>query len=164
MTDAINAVNSSSQASSNDSSTAITDDTKKELQALGLDPSKYTTEAQAEQAITQAQSQQQQGAQKSGGSNIGTIKTEVQGLASKMGVSIGTNDKMSDILSKISDKLGDLQSSAGNDPTKLSQFNSYQSQYTSISSELSQMEASRSKITNGLDQMADSNKKALGLS
>ena len=160
---AVGSVNSSSSAASTSSSSAISEDTKKKLQALGLDPSKYTSEAQAQTAITQAQAQQQSqqdGAKKSGGSgSFATIKTEVQDLASKMGVSVGNNDKASDILSNISDKISELQSSAGTDPTKLSELNGYQSQYTSISSELSQLEASRNMT--GATALADYNKATL---
>jgi hypothetical protein len=164
MTVAISSVSSSSVASTNNnsSSTALSDDTKNKLQALGLDPSKYTTEAQAQAAITQAQAQQQSqqsGTQKSGSSSFSTIKTEVQDLASKMGISVGSNDKMKDILGKISDKMSELQSTAGTDPTKLSELNGYQSQYTSISSELSQLEASRNMT--GATALADYNKATL---
>lgn len=164
MTDAISSVSSTSSASSASasSSTAISDDTKKKLLALGLDPSKYTTESQAEEAITEAQAKQQpQQAQKSGSSSFATIKTEVQELASKMGLNVGTNDKTSDILSKISDEINELQSTAGSDPTKASQANAYQSQYTTISSELSQLEAARNMT--GATALGNYNKAAQGL-
>ena len=164
MTDAISSIGSNSVAntSSKSSSTALSDDTKKKLQALGLDPSKYTTEAQAQAAITAAQAQQQsqqQGAQKPGGSSFSSIKTEVQDLASKMGINVGNNDKTSDILNNISDKISELKSSAGTDPTKLSELNGYQSQYTSISSELSQLEASHNMT--GATVLSDYNKATL---
>ena len=162
MTDAISAVSSNTPTSSNTAAT-LSDDTKKQLQALGLDPSKYTSEAAAQQAITQAQSQQQeQGAQKSGGSSsFASMKSEVQDLASKMGVEVGNNDKIDDILSNISSKIDSLQANAGTDPTKLSDVNGYQAQYSTISAELSQMQAARNMT--GASALANYNKAALGL-
>jgi len=150
-------------ASSSSSSTALTDATKKKLQDLGLDPSKYNTEALAQAAISQAQTQQQtQKPQKPSGSKDDSIKTEVQDLASKIGVIAGNNDKITDILSKISDKISELQTSAGTDPAKLAEVNSYQSQYTTISSEIAQKEAAKNMT--GATAVASYNKVSLGLS
>ena len=173
MTDAISLVggNSAASTSSGHSSTAITADTKKKLQALGLDPSKYKTEAQAQQALMQAQLNQPIGnctpctncgkCGKCGSSNINSIKTEVQDLASKVGLVSGSNDKIDNILSNISYKINELQSSAGTDGTKLSEVKSYQSEYTSISDIVKQMEAAKNMM--GASALANYNKAAQGL-
>lgn len=143
------------------SSSVLSDDTKKKLQALGLDPSKYTSEAQAQQAIQDAQTKQESTRQSGNKGSFETIKTEVQELAGSMGISAGSNDKISDIMSSISDKISELQSSAGSDQTKLSQVNSYNSQYTSITNEIAQMEAAKSMT--GATALANYNKIALGI-
>ncbi|MFA7658935.1 MAG: hypothetical protein WCY19_05840 [Candidatus Gastranaerophilaceae bacterium] len=162
--DAVSSVASSSVATSaaRSSSSTLSDDTKKKLQALGLDPSKYTSETQAQLAIKDAQ-EKQEGTKKSGGSNPleSIIKTEVNSLASAMGIEIGSNDKLDDILNKISTQLTTLQASAGTDGTKLSNVNNYQNQFATITSELSQLEAAR-KMT-GATALANYNKAALGL-
>lgn len=163
----INSINSVSGAgsASSSSSSKLLDETKDKLKQLGLDPSKYTSEAQAQAAITQAQAQiQQQGANKSAENNNqdkGSIKTQIQSLASKMGVVVGNNDKPKDILANISSKLDELKSAAGTDPTKLSELNEYQSQYTSISNEIAKKEAANNMT--GANALANYNKASMGL-
>ena len=156
---AITSVRSSSVASS--SSSALSEDTKKKLQAVGLDPAKYTSETQAQQAIKEAE-EKKEGHKKAQGANpFETIKTEVQELASAMGLTVGGNDKISDIMSNISDKISELKSTAGSDQTKLSEIDGYNSQFTTISTELAQMEAAKSM--KGATALANYNKAALGL-
>jgi len=162
MVSSISAISSGSTAISGSSSTAITSDIKKKLQALGLDPSKYSTEAQAQAAITQAQAQQQP-PQKPSGSKDDSIKTEVQDLASKMGITAASEDKISDILTKISDKISELRASAGTDPTKQAEADSYEYQYTTLSNDFSQKESSKSKLTGTLEGLANYNKASLAL-
>lgn len=163
--DAVSSVSSSSStssSSSSSSSSALSQETIDKLKALGLDPSQYSSEAEAQQAITDAQ--QKQDAQKSGGSgssSLSTIKTEVEELASSMGISVGNSDKISDIMQNISDKISELQSSAGSDESKQTQVTGYNDQYTTISNELAQLEASRSMT--GANALANYNKASLGL-
>lgn len=160
----VNSVNSLSSRSAS-SSSALSQETINKLKALGLDPTKYSSEAQAQQAITEKTEQNNSSSsssQKSGSSNFATIKTEVQDLASKMGIYVESNDKIDDILSKISDKISELEGTAGSDQAKEAEVNGYQNEYTIISAELSQLEASRSMA--GASAMASYNKAALGLS
>lgn len=153
--------NSASNTSKSGSASALSEDTQKKLKALGLDPTKYTSETQAQTAILEAQSKQE-GPKQSGAPGMSSIQTEIQDLASKMGLPVGNNDKMSDILGVISNKIDDLKAAAGTDVTKLSAVSDYQSQYTAISNELAQMEAAK-KMT-GASALANYNKAALGLS
>lgn len=158
----VNAVNSvsSNSASSSSSATKLSQDTINKLKALGLDPSKYTSESQAQQAIKEAQ--EKQSPQKpSGSNNFSTVKTDVQDLASKMGLVFGSNDKVDDILDAISNKIDELKAGAGTDETKLSQVNDYSNQYSTLSNEIAQMEAAKNMT--GATAMANYNKAALGL-
>lgn len=163
MSDSINAISANSSASqANSASSALNSATKKKLEALGLDPKKYTTEAAAQEAITEAQAKQQPSPPpKPDGTSFETIKTKVQDLASKIGIAVGTNDKTADILTKISNQITELKSAAGTDASKLSAVNGYQSQYTTISSELSQLESAKNMT--GASALANYNKAALGL-
>lgn len=158
--DSINSVNSASASSSSSSTSKLSEETKKKLQALGLDPTKYTSEAQAQTAITEAQNKQASN-KPAAPSNFQTIKNEVQDLASKMGIIPGANDKINDIMANISDKITELQATAGTDSAKLAQVSDYNSQYTTISNELAQMEAAKNMT--GASAMANYNKAALGL-
>lgn len=159
--DAVSSVSTSSLSSTSSSSSALSDDTKKKLEALGLDPTKYTTEAQAQAAITAAQEKQAQQSQQGGSNSYESIKTEVNSLASTMGIEVGSNDKLEDILDKISTQITTLQASAGTDATKLADVNNYQAQYTTITSELSKIEAAKNMT--GASALANYNKAALGL-
>lgn len=176
MTNAISSI-SSSAASSSSSTTTLSSDTKKKLQVLGLDSSKYKTEAQAQEAITQAQSQTSGTQTVKGGcasctncgkcgkgstTNISSIQTSAKDLASKMGVSVGTKDELPDILSKISDKISELESSAGSDSTKLSDVDSYKKQFQTLAGKFEKISASQNMT--GASALASYNKAALGLS
>ena len=163
MTTAVSSVSSSTPATSTPTAapSALSDDTKKKLQALGLDPTKYATEADAEQAIQDATAKQAATKKPDGAGNFKTIEEEAQALASEMGIPVGQNDKMSDIMDAITAKIDDLQSSAGSDPTKLAQVNDYNSKFSSISSELAQLQASRSMT--GATALGNYNKASQGL-
>lgn len=170
MTDAIGSVSSNSVASSSSNSSSaakISDETKKKLEALGLDPSKYTSEAAAQAAITEAQQKAQQAQQaqakpQSNGTSMETIEDSVKNLASKMGVPVGNNDKVDDILGNLSDKISELKTSAGTDETKKAEATAYDNEYFTLNSEYTQATAAQNMT--GATAVAGYNKAALGLS
>lgn len=167
MTDAISSISSSSAASSNVSTAAkLSEDTKKKLEALGLDPAKYTSEAAAQAAIASAQqaqqAQQPQGQPQGGNTSMETIETNVKALAAKMGVNVGNNDKIDDIFDNISAKISELKASAGTDETKKSEVSGYEAEYATLSGEYAQ--ASATQNMTGASALASYNKAALGLS
>ncbi len=168
MSDAISSVSSSSVASSSSSTSKLSESTKKKLEALGLDPTKYTSEAAAQAAITSAQKAQQaqqtqaQGQPQDDSSSIDTIETNVKSLAANMGLSVGNDDEIDDIFDNISNKISELQSAAGTDETKKAELSSFQSQYSALSSEYAQ--AMATKNMTGASALASYNKASLGLS
>ena len=168
MTDAISSVSSNSAASSSSNSSSaakISDETKKKLEALGLDPSKYTSEAAAQAAITEAQqaqqAQQAQAQPKNSGTSMETIEDSVKNLASKMGVPVGNNDKVDDILGNLSDKISELKTSAGTDETKKTEATAYDNEYFTLNAEYTQATAAQNMT--GATAVAVYNKAALGL-
>lgn len=151
---------SSASISSGASSSKISEDTKKKLRALGLDPSRYTSEAEAQAAIQEAMSKQI--AQKPNGADgFKQIEEEAKALAAQMGVSVGNNDKLDDIMSSISSKIDELKSSAGSDENKLAQVNDYSAKFSAISNELTQLQAAKNMT--GATALGNYNKAALGL-
>jgi len=166
----ISSVSSASSASST-SSTSLTDETKAKLKALGLDPSKYTSESQAEAAIATAQnSQNANSSAKSGkpqNSEFESIKSNAQSLASGVGVSVSKQDKVSDILSNVSAKLAEMQTEAGTDPKKLGDLEKFQASYNSISTSLSNLEskkqAGQAQLTGSLSGLATYNQAFLNM-
>lgn len=153
----LNFANRSSCASSK-----LSEDTKKKLKELGLDPSLYSSEAEAQTAIAAKKQQQISGAKKPGGGDFKQIEEEAQALAAQMGISVGSNDKINDIMGKISDKISELESSAGSDKTKLVQFNDFSNKYSAIANELAQLQASKNMT--GATALGNYNKASLGLS
>lgn len=166
--DSVNSINSTNAASSTSSvsSTSISSNqpltaaTKQQLEALGIDTTGIKTEAQGQAALfsAQASSSSAQKPEHKGGGGMSEIKAQAQQLASEVGVSVSSTDKIDDILSKISDKISQLQAAAGNDETKLAQISQYQSQLQSISASMSSMQASHAQLSNSMSSMASYNK------
>lgn len=160
----INAITSTSGYSSiSSSSSALSEETKKKLKALGLEPTEYTSEAEAKAAIAKALAQQQGIEKPPQGSNPEeTIINEAVELAAAVGVSgISKQDKMDDILDKISQKINEMQESAGSDQTKQANVKNFKDQYTEISDEYQKLHASKNMT--GANAIANYNKVALGL-
>ncbi len=140
---------SSASASSNLSSVQkLTDDTKSKLQALGVDTSTITSEAQGQIALLQAQQQQQaQGGEKhhggAGKAEMDSLKSEATSLASKLGISVSADEKLSDIMAAIGPAVDAKVSAAGSDQTKIAEAQELQAEFSTISSSLSTMEAQR---------------------
>lgn len=159
----INKVSSAQSAStSSTSSSNLSKETIKKLKALGLDPSDYATEAEAEAAIAQAQNKNQIPNQANGIDKEAIIRADAEGLAYLVGVSVYKNDKVSDIINNISDKISSLKESAGSDETKLSEIASYQSKLDALSNKYAEKETSKSMLSNSMEALANYNKASLG--
>lgn len=162
----VNAVSSlggaSFAGSASGASSKISEDTKKKLLALGLNPADYKNETDAQAAIAAHQHQQQEGTKKAGGGDFKRIEEEAQALAAEMGVAVGQNAKINDIMDKISSKLSELESNSGSDSTKTAQINDFSNKFTTISNELAQLQASKNMT--GATALGNYNKASLGLS
>ena len=167
--DAISGVQSSAVSSNQkNNSTALTDATKKQLESMGIDTSNVKTESEGKTKLQEAQaSQQQQQAQaaqaKGSNSSEQEMKTEVTDLASQMDVEVQNDDSTSTILDNISQKLEELQAAAGTDPSKVQEYQSFESQYNTLNQEYTQSQSSQSMLSSSLSGMANYNKALLGL-
>jgi len=173
MTDSISAISSTAATSASSASSSapkLTDDTKSKLQALGVDTTSITTEAQGQIALLVAQQQQQTqtaGKPPTGGGKeqMEAIKAQATSLASKLGVSVSADEKLPEIMAAIAPALTAKSSAAGEDQIKIAEVQELQGEYDSISSTLSNMEAQKSqtaqntqKLDNSLSNMATQNK------
>jgi len=170
MTGSINSISGAGAASSiasgsSSSAQKLTDDTKKKLEELGVDTTGITTEAQGQIALLQAQ--QAQGGEKahSGGGGkeaMENIKSQATALAAKVGVQVSSDEKISDIMAAIGPAIDAKVSAAGNDQTKIAEVQELQSEYDSISSSLSNMQAQhqakQAQLTGSLEGLANYNK------
>lgn len=139
--------------------------TKLKLEALGIDPSTVTTEAQAQTLIAQAEAAKQQnnaGQQQQGGnSSEQELLSEVKNLATEVGVTVSSNDSLDDIIDNISKEIQVMLNSG--DQSKISSAQSYQAQLASISGRAEAIQSTQQNIFNAMDMISVSNKYALGL-
>lgn len=139
--------------------------TKLKLEALGIDPSTVTTEAQAHTLIAQAEAAKQQnnaGQQQQGGnSSEQELLSEAKNLATEVGVTVSSNDSLDDIVDNISKEIQVMLNSG--DQSKISSAQSYQAQLASISGRAEAIQSTQQNIFNAMDMISVSNKYALGL-
>jgi len=167
------ASSSTSSTSSSSSAQKLTDDTKKKLQDLGVDISGITSEAQGQIAllIAQQQAQQAQSAQGtkphsgSGKAEMDALKSQATTLAGKLGISVSSDEKISDIIAAIGPAIDAKVSAAGNDQIKVEEAQGLQEEFSSLSSSLSNMQAQHAQSAQGaktldtsLNSMAAQNK------
>ena len=139
--------------------------TKLKLEALGIDPSTVTTEAQAQTLIAQAEAAKQQnnaGQQQQGGnSSEQELLSEAKNLATEVGVTVSSNDSLDDIVDNISKEIQVMLNSG--DQSKISSAQSYQAQLASISGRAEAIQSTQQNIFNAMDMISVSNKYAFGL-
>ena len=144
----------------------LTAATKAALEALGIDTSSIITEAQGQAALKSAKTKTEQ-PQKTQATNknssMAEIKDEAKQLAAKIGVSVSDNDKIDEILTKISAKIESLKSAAGGDKTKTSEIDGYQAQLESITNSLNSTKSAQSQLSASMNNMAMMNKILLNL-
>ncbi len=148
----------------------LSEETKRKLQALGIDATNVTSEAQAQMLITAAQSRQQ--VQKTDNTSTGQettcsseleLITKAKTLASKMGVSVSQNSTMTEILTSLSNKISTLTAQTGNDKTKSNEIQQFRSELTSLENEYSTLTQSQNSIFSAMNMSANLNKLMLGL-
>lgn len=139
--------------------------TKLKLEALGIDPSTVTTEAQAQTLIAQAEAAKQQNnarqQQQGGNSSEQELLSEAKNLATEVGVTVSSNDSLDDIVDNISKEIQVMLNSG--DQSKISSAQSYQAQLASISGRAEAIQSTQQNIFNAMDMISVSNKYALGL-
>lgn len=160
----VNSVQNTSFTSSTSFSQKLTDATKKKLEYLGVDAGSIKTEAQGQTELKIAIQKEMQKAQAANhGGSEAMIKAQAKDLAYQVGASVSSNQKVGDILTKVSSKITELKQAAGTDETKLSKVYQYQSEYDAIASSYSNMKTARNQIATGMDGLANYNKILLGL-
>ena len=143
----------------------LSSSTKMKLEALGIDPSSVTSEAQAQQLIAQAEAtkhqQNSQQQQQGGNSSEQQLISEAKELAAKVGVTVSSDDTLDDITGNIADQIQAMMDTG--DPSKIKAAQQYQSQLASISDEADSITNTQQNIFNAMNMISVSNKYALGL-
>ena len=135
--------------------------TKQKLEALGIDPSSVTSEAQAQALISQAeatQHQQNANSENNGGGNSSEqeLMSEAKSLATAVGASVSSDDTLDDIISNIDTKIQAMLNSGDENQFKLAQ--GYQSQLASLSERADTVTSTQNNIFNAMNMVSVSNK------
>lgn len=151
------------------SSQALTEETKKKLEALGIDTKYIRTEQEgkqklqeieqsqkAQQAAQQQNIQPQQPTQQQDGS-IATLITNIKDLAQQVGVSVGMTSNIEDVLANIKTKISDMQATKtvnSVEEDSKAKAASYQLRYETLYNEYESKKNSQNKLTSSLNAMA----------
>lgn len=167
MTTSISSVNAGSMAASEalTQKSELSNQTKSQLQALGIEVTDGMTETEAQAKIAQAQSEKQN--QQGGQNNNETeseFLSEAKTLAASVGVSVSNDADVSEILDDIAVELEAMLEEAENNPSILAQLSDYLSQLTSLDSRYNSAQSSRSGMYAAMEMVSTNNKIALGLS
>lgn len=144
----------------------LSESTKRKLQALGIDPTSVTSEIQAQTLINAAQQKQQVQKATNESNSKNTCSSELElisrakALATKMGVSVSSNESLTDILSNLSSKISSLSGQKDADTKELQQ---YQAELSSIQNEYSSVKQNQNSMYTAMNLTANMNKFALGL-
>lgn len=144
----------------------ISDSTKRKLQALGIDPTTVTSEAQAQTLINAAQARQQiqKTSNESNSKNTCSSESELiskaKSLASQMGVSVSSTESLSDILSKLTARISSM---SGEKNANVKELQKFQAEISSIQSEYSTVQNNENSMYSAMNYAANMNKYALGL-
>lgn len=145
--------------------TELSSSTKLKLEALGIDPSTVTSEAQAQTLIAQAEAAKHQnnaGQQQQGGNlSEQELLSEAKNLASQVGVTVSSNDSLDTIIDNISKEIQVMLNSG--DKSKMATAQGFQTQLASISGRAESIQSTQQNIFNAMDMISISNKYALGL-
>lgn len=143
----------------------LSEEIKRKLRALGVEPSTVSSETQAKALVEKLEAKLQQvhkagnptSAQKicTGGSEV---ISRAKVLANQVGVDVSASDSLSDIFSKIASKINKIPDGGG-DKNK----NSLKAELSQLESDYSSIKSSQDSMFSAMSQTANLNKYFLGL-
>ncbi len=148
------------------SGSRLSEETKRKLRQLGIEPSTVTSEAQAQALITKLEQKLEQVHKTANSSNAqqatsseAEMIAKAKALAAQVGVSVSSSESLSDIFSKISKKLESI--TKGGDSLK--EVKGYKSELSSLEDEYSTIQQSQNSMYSAMNYTANMNKYILGL-
>jgi hypothetical protein len=144
----------------------LSEETKRKLLALGIDPSTVTSEAQAKKLIEKAQSNSSiKETTKTENKTVCTSESEIltkaKNLAQKMGIKLSKNMTIDEILQSISDKISQMLNAEDKETQEIAK--SYKQELSQISEEYTPVKQNQNSMYAMLTQSANINKFLLGL-
>lgn len=162
-------INSVSFSFGNVAGTHLSEETKKKLIALGIDPSTVTSEAQAKALITNAEIKQQtvSKSKKTESKTVCTSESEVmtkaKQLAQKAGIKISSTSTIDSILQDLSDKINSLPEKSSEDKISENKKEQYKNELDTIQNEYNAIKQTQNSVYTMLNMTANVNKYMLGL-
>ena len=145
-------------------SNQLSEATKAKLEALGIDPTTVTSEAEAQSLIAQVESMSKTDkARPQSGSSDMALLTKAKELAEDVGAKVSERDNLDDICKKISEKIEQLAQQYASDPVAMNKLADYQRELSSIDSRYSSKIDTQDSIFAAMNMISASNKYALGL-
>ncbi|MFI3300176.1 MAG: hypothetical protein R3Y28_02025 [Candidatus Gastranaerophilales bacterium] len=169
MSTSISAISSAASTSYSASTTSsLSETTKERLEALGIDSTGVTSEAEAQTLIQEASAGEmgQSGSQPPPPppASETELLSEATELANSVGVTVEDSDTVETLCSKISAEISSLMAVSAEDPTMMSEIQEYQTALASLTADYTTSSSSQSSMFAGMESIATSNKYALGLS
>jgi hypothetical protein len=148
------------------STSYLSEETKRKLLALGIDPSTVTSESQAKRLIEKAQANSSvKETTKTDNKTVSTSESEIltkaKNLAQKMGIKLSKNMSIDEILKSISDKITEMLNTDDEGTQKIAE--GYKQEFSEISNEYTPVKQNQNSMYAMLTQSANINKYMLGL-
>lgn len=152
----------------------LSSSTKRQLEALGIDPSTVTSESQALSLIKTKQSDKKfedamvskteaSQASESQESSETQMIAEAKTLAEQLGVSLNSDATFDEITAAINDAIQKLIDKSGNDPQALQRAQSYMTQLSELNNRYSSTMSSTNNMYAAINNQAANTKYMLGL-
>lgn len=168
MATTVNSINAGSSAASEviTKKSQLSDNTKKELEALGITVTDDMSEYEAQQLVKARTENNQQG---TSGQERGNNTTEYEvlssakTLASSLGISVSDDADVEDVLDDIGAEIEALLESAEGNPSILATVSGYLNELNGLDEEYDNIIALRENYDNAMDMIATNKKLTLGL-
>ncbi len=144
-------------------SSNLSEETKRKLRELGVEPSTVANEFQAQQLIKILEQKLEQvhksasfGNARKATSGEAELIAKAKALANQVGISVSSTDSLSDIFSKIKAKINTMQAQ-GQD------IKAYKSELSALEDKYSTVQQNQSSMLSAMNYTASLNKYMLGL-
>ncbi len=160
MTTEINAAKSAGMTPAfADFSNELSEETKIELQELGVTVTADMTEAEAAEIIEAKEVQEEPEPQSV---MAVALNTDIKNLAAVVGLAYESTDTPDEILAAIADELEAQIDEAENNPQALSTLMGYFHQLSSLDAQLDEIKHGETKLFSAMDMMAHKNREEFG--
>ena len=150
----------------------ISNSTKQQLMALGIDPSSVTSESQAQSIIIAKKSEKtfqdalaiktEPKVEETDTSETSLI-SEAKGLAEQLGVSVSSEDTFDEITANIHYAIQEFMNKSANDPQAMQRAQNYMVQLSQLNSNYSNVSTTNTNMYAAMNYQAASTRYMLGL-